>query len=157
PHVPASATEVCRSTAASMPAMRWSSPPGHADRQRLDAWCAGVGPPLFRSRGEPPASTNPPRAADVAFVSWNVHVGAGEIERFIHDLGGGLLTGQRVGNFVLMLQEAVRFEEVPAAIVPGTRAAKWIGLGEPPVADIAALARRLGLSVFYVPSMRNGA
>src|SRR5262245_3194336 len=139
PHVSPSATEVCRSTAASMTAMRWSSPPGHADRERLDAWCAGVGPPLLRSRREAPASTDPPRAAEVAFVSWNVHVGAGEIERFINDLRRGLLTGQPVGNFVLMLQEAVRFEEVPATIVPGARAAKWIGLSEAPVADVAAL------------------
>src|SRR5262245_35738730 len=81
PHVPASATDICRSTAASIPAIRWSSPPGNADRHRLDDWCAGVGPPLFRSRREPPASTDTPRAADVVFVSWNVHVGGGDIER----------------------------------------------------------------------------
>jgi endonuclease/exonuclease/phosphatase family metal-dependent hydrolase len=93
----------------------------------------------------------------VAFVSWNVHVGAGDIERLVNDLRVGNLGGPPVSDFVLMLQEAVRFEDVPAVVVPGARAAKWIGAEKTPGSDIGEVAHRLNVSVFYVPSMRNGA
>ena len=157
PRVQPLATALCRSTPASAPALRWSTPPAAGDRQRLDAWCAGVGPPLFESKPHASPGADRPRASDVAFVSWNVHVGAGDIERLVNDLRVGNLGRPPVNDFVLMLQEAVRFEDVPAVVVPGARAAKWIGAEKTSGADIGEVAHRLNVSVFYVPSMRNGA
>jgi endonuclease/exonuclease/phosphatase family metal-dependent hydrolase len=56
-----------------------------------------------------------------------------------------------------MLQEAVRSDGVPAAIPPGAAAAGWIGSAESiEHGAIDRLARTLGMSVFYAPSMRNG-
>jgi endonuclease/exonuclease/phosphatase family metal-dependent hydrolase len=57
-----------------------------------------------------------------------------------------------------MLQEAVRRDGVPPLMAAGASAAGWIGSEESDDrGEIGSVARRLGLSVFYVPSMRNGA
>jgi len=113
PRVQSSATVVCRSAPSGAPTLGWSMPPGAAERRRLDAWCAGVGPPLFESTQNTSGAAERRLASDVAFVSWNVHVGAGDVERLVTDLREGRLGGPRVDEFVLMLQEAVRFENVP--------------------------------------------
>ena len=53
--------------------------------------------------------------SDVVFVSWNVHVGSGDIRSFVNDLQAGLHThGRRFPHYVLLLQEAVRTDDVPA-------------------------------------------
>jgi endonuclease/exonuclease/phosphatase family metal-dependent hydrolase len=156
PRVKPSATAICRSAPPGAPTLGWSIPPGAADRQRLDAWCAGVGPPLFQSTQSTSAGAQRRLASDVAFVSWNVHVGAGDVERLVTDLREGRLGPPPVEEFVLMLQEAVRFENVPASLVPGARTARWIGVEKTQAFDIGEVARRLHVSFFYVPSMRNG-
>src|SRR5439155_5701261 len=72
----------------------------------------------------------------------------------------GTLTGQPVGSFVLLLQEAYRSgADVPSK--PSGRTS-WASAQRPPHAggtrdDIVTIARRLKLAAFYVPSMRNGA
>lgn len=96
--------------------------------------------------------------ADVAFVSWNVHVGRGDIRSFVDDLRAGLHTnGRRFRHYVLMLQEAVRTEGVPAfagSAFGAKRIASHDDTDEE--IDIVRLARELGTSLVYVPSMRNG-
>ena len=53
--------------------------------------------------------------SDVVFVSWNVHVGSGDIRSFVNDLRAGVHTdGRRFPHYVLLLQEAVRTGDVPA-------------------------------------------
>jgi len=156
PRVQSSATAVCRSAPPGAPTLGWSMPPGAAERRRLDAWCAGVGPPLFEATQNTSGAAERRLASEVAFVSWNVHVGAGDVERLVNDLREGRLGRPRVDEFVLMIQEAVRFENVPAVVVPGARNARWIGVEKTPAFDIGEVARRLHVSLFYVPSMRNG-
>ena len=95
--------------------------------------------------------------SDVVFVSWNVHVGGGDIRSFVSDLRAGLHTdGRRFPHYVLLLQEAVRTLDVPA-FAPGAAGAKRIAPHDPvaPI-DIAAVSADLGASLIYVPSMRNG-
>ena len=49
----------------------------------------------------------PPSSPDLAFVTWNLHAGAGDLTRLLADLGAGRLTdGVPVSHYVLLLQEA---------------------------------------------------
>jgi hypothetical protein len=96
--------------------------------------------------------------SDVAFVSWNVHVGSGDIRAFVDDLRAGVHTdGRRFPHYVLLLQEAVRTDGVPT-LAKGASGAKRIAPHNPvePV-DIVRVSGDLGASLIYVPSMRNGA
>ena len=91
------------------------------DAAGLDQWCAGVGPPVIVSA---PASGARPLVRrhgafrrTVAIVSWNTHVGAGDIDGFVADLAAGRLTAGTVpDDYVLLLQETYRAgRDVPAA------------------------------------------
>jgi endonuclease/exonuclease/phosphatase family metal-dependent hydrolase len=132
--------------------VRWRRPADARERARLDAWCAAVGPVLFREAAPAAAALD-----DVLFVSWNVHVGSADLDRLLVDLRAGRLSdGRRRTHLVLLLQEAVRGDEVPSALPQGALAAGWIGPAEGDPVDVERLARRQGLAVFYAPSMRNG-
>ena len=116
------------------------------------AWCDAVGAAATAE------GTLPAHAADeLAVVSWNVHVGGGDIHGFVRDLRSGALTGRPAEAFVLLLQEVHRAD----AGVPwptGARLTSRID-AEPPTgtrADVLQVARALGLHAFYVPSMPNG-
>ncbi len=129
----------------------WRLPEGD-ERVRSDRWCAAVGPPAIL-RGTDGA---PPETRFVA-VSWNVHVGGGDVRALVNDLRTGRLTTQPERSFVLLLQEAFRAgPEVPRRVPRDARVARAIRPGGPDRIDIKATARALGLSLFYVPSMRNG-
>ena len=65
----------------------------------------------------------------LAVVSWNVHVGRGDLPSFVDDLTRGALTGRPVNEFVLMLQETI--EDGPH--------------------DALAFARARGLHAHFVP------
>ena len=133
----------------------WLSPDDPDDRRRLDAWCLGVGPPAIRAAAPAPAS-QPAGIQDVTFVTWNVHVGNGDVRAFVTDLRAGLHTRNRsVGHFVLMLQEAVRTEGVPGLVDAASGAARISSAGDA-ANDIVRISEDLGLSLIYVPSMRNG-
>ena len=133
--------------------VRWIAPRDAEEKVRLDSWCAAVGPALVRDA----TAANDARLEDIAFVSWNVHVGAGEIERFVGDVRSGRLSdGRRPRQLVLMLQEAVRSSGVPAVIPDGASAAGRIGSDTEPAAEIGRVADALNMSLFYAPSMRNG-
>ena len=93
----------------------------------------------------------------ITFVSWNVHVGSGNIRAFVKDLTNGDHTDRRpVHHYVLMLQEAVRTHDVPP-LADGADGAARIPAHAPanPI-DIVKIGSELGLSLIYVPSMRNG-
>ncbi len=138
----------CRSAS-----LRWFAPDDPIERQRLGSWCAGVGTPALHQS----VSGSQPRIADikeVTFVSWNVHVGNGDIRAFVRDLRAGSLTDRPVTHFVLMLQEAVRTDGVPTLTKNASGAARI--RAENTGNDIVTISRDLGLSLIYVPSMRNG-
>jgi len=135
--------------------MEWLAPAGKAVRLVHDSWCDTVGPPAFRTPdtlGEPEAAHEQPGALTI--VSWNTHGGVADIDALLQALRAR--TVPVTTQVVLLLQEVVRRSpSVPpsvadAAPVPGSLHGP--GHGE----DVADLAARLGLSLVYVPSMRNG-
>lgn len=127
------------------------------DAVALEQWCLGVGAPIFvqstdRSR------TAPPPLEDIAVVTWNAHLAAGRLTDLIGDLRAGAFTsGRPVKHFVLLLQEWYRGGMDVPPFIQGARAAFAILPRNPRAADARAHAESLGLSVLYVPSMRNGA
>ena len=136
--------------------VRWLRVGANNEVAALDRWNAGVGPPFVMA---PPAGGAAPAQVPV-IVSWNTHVGAGDVDTLVADLRSGKLTGQPVTSFVLLLQEVYRSgKDVPAKDAVRALWAKLIkpsrmgGTRE----DIVTIATRLKLATFYVPSMRNGA
>jgi endonuclease/exonuclease/phosphatase family metal-dependent hydrolase len=87
----------------------------------------------------------------ITVVSWNTAVGEADVVKFVQALPQGPL--------VLLLQEVYRGgPEVPSK-PPGAFAfAGHLGgaAGGPNCREIEDVAARLGLNVYYVPSMRNG-
>ena len=121
----------------------------------LARWCDTVGPVLL----QPLANRAPAPVVDrLAVMTWNVHVGSGNVADVVRRLRTGEFTGgEPIEHFVLLLQEAYRRDTaVPAQIPRGfpapDRIAARIGRGP----DIGHAAKELGVALFYVPSMRNG-
>ena len=132
-------------------AVRWMAPELAADRSSLGNWRVSVGPPVVVP-GEAPADETSDR---LVVVNWNMHVGGGDL--------GGLLTEvrRRHGSapVVFLVQEAYREgPEVPVQLTAQARFASMIRSLRPDGSreEIEAVARRLGLHAYYVPSMRNG-
>jgi endonuclease/exonuclease/phosphatase family metal-dependent hydrolase len=88
-------------------------------------------------------------------LSWNVHVGAGRLETLLPQL---LADASRDGlGLTILLQETFRAgEAVPEAYPAGLRVPAAIRPRRPAM-DVRDIAAAFGLSVVYVPSMRNGA
>ena len=88
----------------------------------------------------------------ILVISWNTHLGHADVRAFISDLvSGRVIPGHRVTHFVMLMQEAYREGDVPNAQANGcTRRMGGTGL------DVEDIADTFGLSLFYVPSMRNG-
>ncbi len=151
PTVSPIATGSCRSSN-----LQWFAPDDERERARLNKWCAGVGEAAaFLRLGV--GSEVVADMSDVVFVSWNVHVGSGDIRSFVNDLRAGVHTGgRRFPHYVLLLQEAVRTADVPA-FRADARGAKRIAPHDAvaPI-DIVRVSGDLGASLIYVPSMRNG-
>lgn len=152
---------------AAVPAIAWTQPA--RDRASLDAWCRATGRPVVLVRASAAradaAAPVPSRAAaddELAVLSWNLHVGSADLPAVVERLRAGDFTGGRpVSRFVLLLQEAYRDDDtVPVDARPGMAYATALGHDAGSGhrrTDVVALARSLGLSLFYVPSMRNGA
>ncbi len=133
--------------------VRWLRVSSPNERPALDRWCAGVGPSVTIQA----AGATEVIPGSFAVVSWNTHVGAGDLALFIADLRAGRLTSRPVTDFVLLLQETYR----SGAAVPSLPDVQWasaiFGAG-PRSARLEAsrFAEGLGLASVYVPSMRNG-
>jgi endonuclease/exonuclease/phosphatase family metal-dependent hydrolase len=139
-------------------AVRWYRDQAARPHPTLDAWCRGVGPVVYQSQPASSVGESPPvRPTDaIAVVSWNVNVGAGNLSAFVADLRAGTWSeGRRPEHFVLLLQEALRTGDTVPPRGPLQAGARRLLRG-PPRVDIVAFARDLGLSLVYVPSMRNG-
>lgn len=135
--------------------VRWIEPEARVDRDALRPWRNAVGPPLCRTGDRPTGAVD-----SLAIVSWNLDVGGGALVTFVEDLRRGHFTaGRRVRDFVLLLQEAHRSGVLLPPASDEVRTAGRIDNAPPSGSrmDVATAARQLGLHVFYVPSMRNGA
>lgn len=148
----------CRATAWSAPldpaAIQWADEAVEAeDRPSLDRWCRAVGPPVYlpAARADQTLLNGP-----IAVVSWNVNVGAGDLRALVADLRSGRLAGGwRVQHFVMLLQEALRRGPAVPSIGGSQKGARRLVPSASPV-EIVSFAREAGLSLYYVPSMRNG-
>lgn len=129
----------------------WFAPEGSRDETVLDGWRVSVGPPVFTQ----PSQTLVKRVDTLTLVSWNTALGAGDIEALVSDLRHA--SGR--GPIVLLLQEVYRGgAEVPALLPRSASFASPLrGLRRDGRRDeIETVAAALGMSVYYVPSMRNG-
>jgi endonuclease/exonuclease/phosphatase family metal-dependent hydrolase len=137
--------------------VRWIAPPEPRDRSILADWCATVGPIVYRP--DPAAATATP-VDQLAIITWNVHVGAGDVDQLIQRLRMGTYTGgEPVEHFVLLLQEEYRREGgVPARIARGLPAPTRIesSSARRHDADVERIATHHRLALLYAPSMRNG-
>ena len=127
--------------------VEWFAPMVEGDNVSLDRWRKSVGPPVL-----PVVSTVSAAQDAVTIVSWNTAVGDADIVRFVRTQADP----QR--PLVLLLQEVYRSgPEVPSRL---DRNAAFAGrLGNIAVErrqEIEHVGHELGLSVYYVPSMRNG-
>lgn len=126
------------------------------DAVELEQWCQAVGAPIFVQ--PPGAVAAPPPLEDLVVVTWNTHLAEGRLVELISELRTGALTsGRPVGHFVLLLQELYRGGSEVPPFMPGARTAFAILPRNPKATDARRYAESLGLSVLYVPSMRNGA
>jgi endonuclease/exonuclease/phosphatase family metal-dependent hydrolase len=127
-----------------------------ADTHELSRWCRAVGLPVFVST--PVATAEYPSLDDLVVLSWNAHLAEGELRDLIENLRSGALTeGRPVSHFVLLVQELYRRgDDVPPFDIRD-RSAFAIRPRDPEAFDVDDHAATLGLSVLYVPSMRNGA
>lgn len=135
----------------------WKNQASDDDYENLLSWCQAVGIPVFIR----PSHTGKKLTIDkLTLVSWNVHVGSGDLDQFINDLQKGQLTdGNPVDHFVMLVQEAYRQDSsVPVNIPTYAKVGNSIHVTTPRGSrvDIITIARKYGLGLFYVPSMRNG-
>jgi endonuclease/exonuclease/phosphatase family metal-dependent hydrolase len=128
----------------------WLAPTLAGDAADLMRWRRSVGPPVI-VRG----TVNTTASDRLIIVSWNVHVGGGDVGRLLADVR------RQHGDapIVLLLQEAYREgPEVPSKLDPTDTFASIIrglhhdGRRE----EIESIATSLGMHAYYVPSMRNG-
>ncbi len=131
------------------PNIDWFGPAKTSDTATLTRWRAAVGPPVSVTV----ADARHPAAADaVTIVSWNTALGAADVVRFVRSLP------DPGAPLILLLQEVYRGGlDVPGAM-KGLSFAKRLGGARDgsEAREIETVARTLGLSLYYVPSMRNG-
>jgi len=135
----------CLHTVEDVTWLRWEE-----NRQTLDLWCQTVGPPVLV-----PAASRSGGNVRLLIVSWNVAVGGAEVEKLLAPL---LNDASKAGaGLVLLLQETFRGGvQVPDTYPDDVRVPSAIRPNRPAL-DVVGIAERFGLSVAYVPSMRNGA
>ncbi|MET0166003.1 MAG: endonuclease/exonuclease/phosphatase family protein, partial [Vicinamibacterales bacterium] len=137
----------------------WHELVDRRERLAMAESCTAVGPAVYAEPRRNDAVTHDP-VDELAILSWNVHVGGGDIVGIVNALRSGEFTGgQPVRNFVVLLQEAFRTGATVPRTPAGVSIPRRIEAFPPngPRQDIVQTARALGLGVFYVPSMRNGA
>jgi endonuclease/exonuclease/phosphatase family metal-dependent hydrolase len=135
--------------------MTWWSPRDAPTTKTLARWCETVGPVVFHAVPDRPA---PAPLDRLVIVSWNVHVGGGDVDGVIRRLRGGEFTGgEPIDRFALLLQEAYRRDDaIPIRLSRSDAVPGRIGSTQARDADVVHLHRDDGLAVLYAPSMRNG-
>ncbi len=93
-------------------------------------------------------------------IAWNANVGGGALGALWHELAGN--RGLAAGPVALLLQEVhAADQEIPSNVPATASSAAWASRIAPPATrgprtDVVSFARETGLSLCYVPSMRNG-
>jgi endonuclease/exonuclease/phosphatase family metal-dependent hydrolase len=140
------------------PSIEWIGASDAAERKAHASWRKGVGPPLVLGTPEPGRDAK--KQDSLVIVSWNTHVGGADLNAFIQELRSGKPTsGEPIHDFVLLLQEVFRAgPAVPVSILPNVPTGSYLRFTPPSGerVDIVKTARQHGLSLFYVPFMRNG-
>jgi len=97
----------------------------------------------------------------VAIVSWNTHVGGGDLDALIDAVQRGDFTGgERIEAIVLLLQEMYRHGDgVPerASILSAVPSRIVTAFHTEHLRDVRRVADERGYALLYTPSMRNGA
>ena len=136
-------------------AIQWRAS-DEADARELSRWCRAVGGPVFVETPDT-VSDEVPTLDELVVVSWNAHLAEGELRDLIAKLTSGALTGGRpVAHFVLLVQELYRRGDAVPPFDARDRSAFAIIPRDPESFDVDDHAATLGLSMLYVPSMRNG-
>lgn len=129
------------------------APDDEAAHPDLAHWHGNIGDPVALDLGAPLSR----KAKFVDVVSWNVGIGTGRIEEVVKKLRAGEFDGEKRSSsrpLVILAQEAYRADEsIP--LEPKTRHTGGKSPRGSPI-DIVEVARNLGLSLRYAPSMRNG-
>ena len=124
------------------------------ETRELSRWCRAVGAPVYVA--QPVQISSVPELDDLVLVSWNAHLAEGDLDQLIAKLKSGALTaGPPVEHFVLLVQELYRRGDDVPAFEARDRSAFAIKARDPRSPDIGDHARDLGLSIYYVPAMRN--
>jgi len=117
-----------------------------------------VGPVLYEPQ---PHAVHAATIDRLAIVSWNTHVGGGDLDALVDAVQRGDFTrGERVDAVVLVLQEMYRHgDEVPGrATIPSAVPRRIVNpLHAEHARDVRRVAHDRGFAVLYAPSMRNGA
>jgi endonuclease/exonuclease/phosphatase family metal-dependent hydrolase len=138
-----------------------------AEPEAVEGTSRGGGPVLTGEtiRFEAPLHADVARVDSLVVATWNVEVGAGDLVRFLDDRLGHVCSNASTDPaaerlpFVLLVQEAHRashdIPEVPDGVALPSRIGKSVAHGDR--TDIVNIAAACNLSLFYAPSMRNGA
>ena len=143
-------------------AVDWYFPAHAGDNERLERWCASLGPVALDTL--PAAPFGPLHPGDsLAVAVWNTDAGAGYVIAFLEAELGVQCDGEAsslrdgVPQFVLLVQEALRrsneIPDVPRSDVTPPPVQEKTHPG--PRLDVVEVARRCGLSYFYAPAARN--
>ena len=151
---PAATVDASCAARESLPFVQWHRAV-EAHTRELTRWCRAVGGPVFV---DAPAaeSAGAPSLDELVVLSWNAHLAEGELRGLIAKLRSGELTGRPVNHFVLLIQELYRRGDAVPPFDDRARSAFAIRPRDPEAFDVDDHAASLGLSVLYVPSMRNG-
>lgn len=157
------ATESCRQvTPASAPPVVWWASDKRDTQSESSRWCATVGPVVFHAQPGRTAGSDShseqSRIDRLAIVSWNLHVGGGDVDGLIGRLRAGEFTGgEPIGSFVLLLQEAYRRGDgIPTHLARHLPAPGRIAASHERGPGVDHFWGDDGLAVLYAPSMRNG-
>lgn len=77
--------------------VRWVHAIAANERAASSRWQAAIGSPVLFT----PHSSSVHDAGDVVVVSWNTHVGAGDVERLVGDVQAGRITGRVPGETIV--------------------------------------------------------
>ena len=122
---------------------------------RLPAWRANVGSTISLD-ATPFASDH---AQSLIVLDWNVWLGRGRLTEVVRRIRAGEYQASGIRGdmpLVVLLQEAYRTDESVPARSTGRGGRRLVTRAQPQE-DVVDTACRLGLSLRYAPSMRNGA
>lgn len=120
------------------------------DRPQLDLWWKSVGSPVVTVRqGRRAAPTR------LVVVSWNVHVGGGQMQALRTRLERAGVIDDRTAVVYLLQETFRRGADIPEILPAGLTVPTVIAPHGERTA-VGALGQSMDLAAFYVPSMRNG-